>query len=317
MTPRALVPPGTRLLRLRPPSLALGACLVAALACASSAPPVREFDGPQAFAYARTQLAFGPRVPGMEGHAKMAAWLDSLLRAKADTVVVQEWSHTTLAGKTIPMHNVLARFNPSATARVLLFAHWDTRPRADGPGSTDSTVPIPGADDGASGVAVLLGIADALHARRPAIGVDLLFVDGEDYGSFEDPGRPDVLIGARYYADHPVAPLPRYAVLLDMIGDRTLQIHQEEYSVSAAPEVVDKIWAAAARLGHTATFVDAGGPIIDDHVEFIRVGIKAVDLIDLDYPWWHTKDDTLDKISVESLQTVGDVMMLVVRGEKP
>lgn len=301
MTPR-------HLLRLLP--------LTAALACASSAPPVREFDGARAFEYARAQLAFGPRVPGMPGHARMAAWLDSLLRTKADTVIVQDWTHTALSKQTVPMHNVLARFNPAASARVLLFAHWDTRPRADGPSSTDSTVPIPGADDGASGVAVLLGIADVLKAKRPDIGVDLLFVDGEDFGSFDDPGRPDVLIGARYYADHPVPPLPRYAVLLDMIGDRTLQIHQEGYSVSAAPEVVDKIWAAAARLGHTANFVDAGGPIIDDHIEFHRVGIKAVDLIDLDYPWWHTKDDTLDKISVESLQIVGDVMVLVIRGER-
>ena len=290
--------------------------LAAVLACASSAPPPREFDGAKAFDYARQQLAFGPRVPGTEGHRRMAAWLDSLLRTRADTVIVQDWTHTGLDKRSVPMHNVLARFNPSASQRVMLFAHWDTRPRADGPTSTDSTVPIPGADDGASGVAVLLGIADVLKAQGPRIGVDLLFVDGEDYGSFEAPGRPDVLVGARYYADHPVPPLPRYAVLLDMIGDRTLQIHQEGYSVSAAPDVVQKIWAAAARLGHSSVFVDPGIEIIDDHVEFHRVGIKAVDLIDLDYPWWHTKDDTLDKISSESLQTVGDVMVLVFREER-
>lgn len=291
--------------------------LAAVLACASSAPPPREFDGAKAFDYARQQLAFGPRIPGTEGHRRMAAWLDSLLKTRADTVIVQDWTHTGLDRKTVPMHNVLARFNPTATQRVMLFAHWDTRPRADGPTSTDSTAPVPGADDGASGVAVLLGIADVLKAKGPRIGVDLLFVDGEDYGSFEAPGRPDVLVGARYYADHPVLPLPRYAVLLDMIGDRTLQIHQEGYSVSAAPDVVQKIWAAAARLGHTSVFVDPGIEIIDDHVEFHRVGIKAVDLIDLDYPWWHTKDDTLDKISSESLQTVGDVMVLVIREERP
>ncbi|HET7042307.1 MAG TPA: M28 family peptidase, partial [Gemmatimonadales bacterium] len=132
----------------------------------------------------------------------MAAWLDSLLRTRADTVIVQAWDHRTQDGKTLALRNVLARFNPQASARVLLFAHWDTRPRSDGPSSTDSTAPVPGADDGASGVAVLLGLADVLHAKAPAIGVDLLFVDGEDYGDFEVPGRPDVLIGARYYADH-------------------------------------------------------------------------------------------------------------------
>ena len=290
--------------------------LAAALACASSTPPPREFDGQRAFAYARAQLAFGPRTPGTPAHEKMGDWLDSTLRRTADTVVVQAWDHTALDGKKLHLRNFLARFRPAASRRVLLFAHWDTRPHADGPTSTDSTAPVPGANDGASGVAVLLGIADVLKAKAPDVGVDLLFVDGEDYGDFFVDGRPDVLIGARWYADHPVPPLPAYAVLLDMIGDRTLQIHQEGYSVSAAPEVVDKIWAAAARLGHTANFVGAGGEILDDHIEFHRVGIKAVDLIDLEYPWWHTKDDTLDKISVESLQTVGDVMVLVIRGER-
>jgi len=298
----------TGLLRLLP--------LAAALACASSTPPPREFDGQRAFAYARTQLAFGPRIPGAPGHERMGDWLDSTLRRSADTLVVQAWDHTTLDGKKLHLRNFLARFRPAAQKRVLLFAHWDTRPHADGPGSTDSSAAVPGADDGASGVAVLLGIADVLKAKAPEVGVDLLFVDGEDYGSFEDPGRPDVLIGARYYADHPVPPLPAWAVLLDMIGDRTLQIPQEGYSVSAAPEVVDKIWAAAARLGRTANFVGPGQAMIDDHLEFHRIGIKAVDLIDFDYPWWHTKDDTLDKISVESLQTVGDVMVLVIRGER-
>ena len=290
--------------------------LTAALACASSAPPPREFDGARAFGYARTQLAFGPRIPGTLPHERMGDWLDSILKRTADTLVVQAWDHTTLDHKTLHLRNFLARFRPAAAKRVLLFAHWDTRPHADGPASTDSTAPVPGADDGASGVAVLLGIADVLKAKAPDVGVDLLFVDGEDYGSFEDAGRPDVLIGARWYADHMVPPAPAYAVLLDMIGDRTLQIPQEGYSVSAAPEVVDKIWAAAARLGHTANFVGAGQSMIDDHLEFHRVGVKAVDLIDFDYPWWHTKDDTLDKISVESLQIVGDVMVLVIRGEK-
>jgi glutaminyl-peptide cyclotransferase len=289
---------------------------LAALACASAPPLVREFDGPRAFGYARAQLAFGPRIPGTAAHERMGDWLDSLLRRTADTVVVQAWDHTTLDRKQLHLRNFLARFRPAATKRVLLFAHWDTRPHADAPTSTDSSAAVPGADDGASGVAVLLGIADVLKAKAPDVGVDLLFVDGEDYGSFEAAGRPDVLIGARYYADHIVPPAPAYAVLLDMIGDRTLQIPQEGYSVSAAPEVVDKIWAAAARLGKTANFVGPGQSMIDDHLEFHRVGIKAVDLIDFDYPWWHTKDDTLDKISVESLQTVGDVMVLVIRGER-
>ena len=291
--------------------------LTAALACASSAPPPREFDGRRALEHARAQLAFGPRIPGSAGHAAMAAWLDSTMRSRADTVLVQAWDHKAADGKTLPLRNVLARFNPGASKRVMFIAHWDTRPRADASGSTDTTAPVPGANDGASGVAVLIGIADVLKAKGPEIGVDLLFVDGEDYGDFYAAGRPDVLIGARYYADHPLVPLPNYAILLDMVGDRMLQFKKEGYSMSAAPQVVEKVWGAAARLGYTSTFAGSGIEITDDHIEFIRVGVPTIDVIDLDYPWWHTKDDTLDKISAESLQLVGDVMVLVVRGEKP
>ena len=291
--------------------------IVAVLACASSAPLVREFDGRTAYGYAGAQLAFGPRIPGSPGHAAMAAWLDSMLRVRADTVMMQAWDHTTRGGKVLPMRNFLARFNPSATKRVMLLAHWDTRPRSDAAGSSDTLAPVPGANDGASGVAVLLGVADVLKAKAPGIGVDLLFVDGEDYGDFYVPGRPDVLIGARYYADHPLAPFPKYAILLDMVGDRTLQIKQEGYSMSAAADVVEKVWAAAARLGHASTFVaQVGTEITDDHVELIRVGVPTIDVIDLDFPWHHTPDDTMDKISAESLQIVGDVMVLVIRGER-
>jgi len=291
--------------------------IVAVLACASSAPLVREFDGRVAYGYASAQLAFGPRIPGSPGHAAMAAWLDSMLRVRADTVMVQAWDHTTQGGKVLPMRNVLARFNPSATKRVMLLAHWDTRPRSDAAGSSDTLAPVPGANDGASGVAVLLGVADVLKAKAPGIGVDLLFVDGEDYGDFYVPGRPDVLIGARYYADHPLVPFPKYAILLDMVGDRTLQIKQEGYSMSAAADVVEKVWAAAARLGHASTFVEqVGTEITDDHVELIRVGVPTIDVIDIDFPWHHTPDDTMDKISAESLQIVGDVMVLVIRGER-
>ncbi len=309
MIPPSLASLRTSFVRLLP--------LAAALACASSAPPVREFDGRKALTYAADQLAFGPRIPGSPGHETTARWLDSMLRLRADTVLVQAWDHRTAAGKVLPMRNVLARFNVAATKRVLFITHWDTRPRADAAESTDTMAPVPGANDGASGVAVQMAMADALKLQAPGIGVDLLFVDGEDYGDFYATGRPDVLIGARYYADHPLVPFPKYAILLDMIGDRTLQIKQEGFSLSAAPDVVQKVWAAAARLGHASTFVDqAGIEITDDHVEFIRVGVPTIDVIDIDYPWHHTKDDTLDKISAESLQIVGDVMMLVIRGEK-
>ncbi|MFI5235953.1 MAG: M28 family peptidase [Gemmatimonadales bacterium] len=290
-----------------------------AAACASAAPPSREFDGAQAMRYVQRQLAFGPRIPGTAGHDAMALWLDSLLKTRADSVIVQSWMHSPRSGPPVRMQNFLARFNPAATHRVLFLAHWDTRPRSDGPNSKDPAAPVPGADDGASGVAVLLGMADAMKKVPASTGVDLLFVDGEDFGDFEVPGRPDVLVGARYYADHlPAGPMPAWAVLFDMVGDKNLALNPEGYSVSAAPELVERVWGMARTLGHGDVFPAAAiGPIIDDHIELQRVGIRAVDVIDLTYDAWHTKDDTADKLSVASLQAVGDVGMGLVRTEKP
>ncbi|HEX3927542.1 MAG TPA: M28 family peptidase [Gemmatimonadales bacterium] len=288
------------------------AAVATACGAGSSPAPAREFDGKQALAYAATQVAFGPRVPGKPGHAAMAVWLDSITRAKADTVVVQRWWHKTATGDSIEMINYIARFNVKATQRVLYLAHWDTRPRSDND-PKDKTTPIPGANDGASGVAVLLGVADALKKTPPTIGVDLLFDDGEDYGSFNP--QTDVLIGASWYAQHPVTPdRPLFAVLFDMIGQKDVQIPIEENSQIAAPDVVELIWGTAEQMGLGHVFVRrAGGADIDDHTPFIAAGFRAVDLIDFNYPAWHTKNDTMDKLSAQSLEDVGDVAVAVIR----
>jgi glutaminyl-peptide cyclotransferase len=282
-----------------------------------SAPPPREFDGAAALEYARAQLAFGPRIPGTDGHRLMGLWLDSLLRTRADTVVVQDWAHVTRAGDTLPMRNVLARFNPAATRRLLFLAHWDTRPRADADTGARAGQPVPGANDGASGVAVLLAMADALRSAPPALGVDLLLVDGEDYGIFDDE-RHDVLIGSQYYAaNQPPGPAPEYAVLLDMVGGRDARFRKEGYSMVAAPGVVELVWSTAARLGYGGIFLnETGGSVVDDHIPLQRVGIRAIDVIpDIPggYPPWHTVDDTLEQLSAATLQAVGDVMMALIR----
>ena len=298
----------------------LTALLLALVACGDRL-PAREFDGEAALGYIRTQLAFGPRIPGAPGHARMAAWLDSLLRVRADTVIAQRWTHATARGDSLPLVNFIARFNPRATTRLLFLAHWDTRPRADGRFSRDSTLPVPGANDGGSGVAILLGMADQLKKAPPAVGVDLLFVDGEDYGDFDH--NQDVLLGSRYFAAHlPPGPLPRFAVLLDMVGDKDLRIEQEGRSLTGAPDVVEKVWSLAARLGHGAVFPPQEGITLDDdHVPLQEAGIRAIDLIDFtfggdDNRWNHTPDDTIDKVSSASLQVVGDVVMAVVRTER-
>ncbi len=297
--------------------LAVTAALLSACAAGNSAPAAREFDGKQALAYVVTQVGFGPRIPGTPGHARTAAWIDSMSRSRADTVVTQRWWHRTAKGDSIAMINIIARINPAAPDRVLYLAHWDTRPHAS-MDSKDTVAAVPGANDGASGVAILLGVMDALKKSRPTIGVDLLFVDGEDFGSFGPP-RVDVLIGAEYYARHQVGPRPMYAVLFDMVGGKDLIIPKEQFSMVAAPDLVDQVWGIAAQMGYGSVFTQQIQSITDDHLPLIDPGgIRTIDIItDLNkYPAWHTASDTPDKLSAASLEAVGNVAVAVVRSAK-
>lgn len=297
--------------------LAVAAALLSACAAGNSAPAAREFDGKQAMATVVTQVGFGPRVPGTPGHARAAVWIDSMSRARADTVVTQRWWHRTAKGDSIEMINIIARINPAATDRLLLLAHWDTRPHASND-PKDTVVAVPGANDGASGVAILIGVMDALKKSRPTIGVDLLFIDGEDFGSFGPP-RVDVLIGAEYYARHQIGPRPMYAVLFDMVGGKDLVIPKEQFSLVAAPEVVDHVWGIAAQMGYGHIFTQQTQSITDDHLPLIDPGgIRTIDIItDLNkYPAWHTAGDTPDKLSVASLEAVGNVAVALVRSAK-
>src|SRR2546427_1367744 len=232
-----------------------------------------EFNGRTAFTYIQRQMSFGPRIPNKPGHQQEADWLLAELRARADTVIVQEINHRLRNGEVLHLRNFFARFRPQATERVLFLAHWDTRPMADKSANlAQQRMPVPGADDGASGVAVLLGVADALKARPPANGVDLLFVDGEDYGDFADTN--DVLIGSRWFAAHqPPGYQPLFAVLFDMVGDKDLQIYQEGQSVAFAPEVVQRVWRGAAPRGHGREIISrAGQTPIHGHLSFQKAG---------------------------------------------
>ena len=286
------------------------------VACQAEQAPPRPFDGAQAFQYVEAQLAFGPRIPGTPEHQAAGSWLDSLMRERADVVVTQDWVHVSRAGDSLPMRNVLGRFNPAAPSRILFLAHWDTRPKADGPKSSDPDAPVPGANDGGSGVAVLLGVADALRAMSPATGVDILLVDGEDYGIFAE--KDDVLVGSKYFADHlPDGPTPRYAILFDLVADLNQRFPKEGNSLIGAPDVVKEVWDAARRIGYGHVFVNATGQAItDDHIPLQQAGIPAINIIDFDYPHWHTTEDTIDKISAASLQAVGDVALEMVHREE-
>jgi glutaminyl-peptide cyclotransferase len=274
------------------------------------------FSGSAAYNYAKAQVDFGPRVPGTPAAKQAGDWIIRQMRARADTVIVQSFTHTTADGKRLPLRNILARFRPELSERVLYVTHWDSRPTSDSPGATEAQkkMPVPGANDGASGVGLFIALADALKKTPPNVGVDLLFTDGEDYGQFGPP-EVDVLIGSKYFATHLPSPgyKPLYGVLWDMIGDKDLRIPYEMNSFQQAPEVVSRVWQTEADMGYGDIFVqESGGAITDDHIPLLNSGMRVIDVIDLDYPPHHTPNDTMDKISAKSLAIVGDVATALV-----
>ncbi len=289
--------------------LALLAVAALVVACKSDRPHTA-FDGNAALAYAKTQLDFGTRIPNSIGAQRTGDWIVTQMKTRADTVIEQRFDHVTAKGDTLHLRNILARIHPASAQRVLYLTHWDTRPVSDQASDpVRRKLPMPGANDGASGVALLIALGDALRKTPANVGVDLLFVDGEDYG--EDFSGPDVLLGSKYFATHlpSLDYKPLYAVLWDMIGDKDLNIYQEPISLNRAPEVVSLVWNQAQALGYSRYFINSPSNqgITDDHVPLLDAGIRTIDVIDFDYPAHHTPDDTFDKISAQSLQIVGDV----------
>jgi hypothetical protein len=278
-----------------------------------------EASADRAWSYLTEQMSFGPRYAGTRGHRMQLVWMKDFLAFRADTVYEQTFPHTTKDGRQLGFSNVIARFNPAATERVLLVAHWDTRPDADRAlDPADRRRPVPGANDGASGTAVLLELAEQFRQQRPTIGVDMLFTDGEDFG----PGAEDMFLGARHYAANlPAGPRPRWAVVVDMVGDLDLRIPVEANSQRAAPALVDRIWTAADALGHAAHFPRTPGPAVtDDHLPLIEAGIPAVNLIDFEYgpgnAFWHSPEDLVKNVDAASLGVVADVLAAVVYAER-
>ena len=273
------------------------------------------FNGNAALAYAKAQVDFGPRVPGSPAAKQAGDWIIRQMRARADTVIVQSFTYTTADGKKLALRNILARFRPELTERVLYLTHWDSRPVAESAATeAERKMPVPGANDGASGVGMFVALGDVLKKTKPDVGVDLLFTDGEDYGQFGPP-EVDVLIGAKYFVTHLPSPdyKPLFGVLWDMIGDKDLRIPYEMNSFQQVPEVVSRVWQTAADLGHGDVFVqESGGAITDDHMPLLNAGLRVIDVIDLTYPPHHTPQDTMDKISARSLSIVGDVAAALV-----
>ncbi|HUF13014.1 MAG TPA: M28 family peptidase [Longimicrobiales bacterium] len=294
----------------------------AALAASDAPPPLAgvsapDFDGAAALRLLEQQVAFGPRVPGLPGHADQLAWMEEWLRERADTLILQPFLHTTAGGRTLRLTNLFARFRPEADQRILVLAHWDTRSIAEhDPNPALRDEPIPGANDGASGTALLLHLADLLARQPPPVGVDILLVDGEDYA----PG--EMYLGATWFAQNPPVPdySPRYGVLVDLIADSDPVYPVEGNSARYAPDVVRRVYALAAELGYGEQFPVVQGPTLtDDHIPLNEAGIPTIDIIDFDFGpaniLWHTHGDDIGAVSVKGLEAVGTVVTeLIYRG---
>lgn len=280
-----------------------------------------DFSGERAFVHVERQVAFGPRLPGSEAHRQARAYFLDTLGAHADRVVEQPFTYTTPDSvHTFTGTNIVASFNlePERGRRVLLAAHYDSRPTADqDPDPARRSEPVPGANDGASGVAVLLELARHLGQHPLSIGVDIVLFDLEDLGEADrtdSTGVPFAIGSEMFVAANPQY-RPAWGVLLDMVGDANLRIPQEAYSLRYARPVLERVWAAAERVG-AASFLDVLGPAVyDDHVPFLRQGIPVVDLVHAPFPpYWHTTADTPDKLSPASLEEVGTVLIELLYG---
>ncbi len=274
------------------------------------------FDANRAFADLQKQVEFGPRVPNTEGHRKTRDFIVAELGKYADSVTRQDFTQT-FRGTTYQMSNIIGVINPSGQKKLMLCAHWDTRPTADeDPNPTNQTKPIPGANDGASGVAVLLEVARVLKVKKPKIQVIITFFDGEDF-TLEPGNFSNMFLGSKYFAQNMGRFRPDEAILIDMIGDRNLGVNRDRNSVVAAPSLYQRVLNAASALGYASFFDQGEKSVRDDHIPLIQAGVKAIDLIDFDYPddtnrFWHTLQDTPDKCSPNSLKIIGETLLKVV-----
>ncbi len=283
----------------------------------SETPP--EFDGQSAFNHIEKQCDFGPRNPGSLGHEKCLKYLSDELSKYADVVRLQPFTieDPYNPGDTLFLTNIISSFNvnPKSGHRILLGAHWDTRPRADkDPDPDKQDLPILGANDGAGGTALLLEVAKNLKMKAPEIGVDIILFDGEDYGKEGD--DENYCLGAREFMRQKGNYQPVYGIIVDFVADKNLDIPKESYSLQYARSIVEKVWGKAKKYGITEFRDEVKYTILDDHLILSQYGIPSIDIIDFDYPHWHTHEDTPDKCSPESLEKVGKVILGVIYNEK-
>ncbi|MFL2983235.1 MAG: M28 family peptidase [Candidatus Neomarinimicrobiota bacterium] len=282
------------------------------LCCGPGGP---DFNENQAFEYLQKQCDFGPRNPGSVGYYNCLDFMLEELSQTADEIIVQEFFYQEKKYKTRhDLQNIIARYNPDAEFQAVISCHWDTRPWADqAKERKDRDQPIIGANDGASGVAVLLELGNILAQTKPSIGVNLVFFDGEDMGV---PGENETYCqGSRFFAKNLPIPKPDEAINLDMVGDKQLHLPVEKYSLEFHPELVRYLWGRADEMGLDAFDITPQHAIYDDHVPLYEIaGIPSIDLIDFKYPnpysnFWHTMNDLPEHCSAASLGQVGKLMV--------
>lgn len=288
---------------------------------------IPDFNADSAYNYVKKQLDFGPRVPGSVAHKQCAEWFVDFFSDKADTVYVQDFRTRLYDGRGIDGKNIIAAFNPEAKKRILLAAHWDSRPFADhDPDKNNWNTPIDGANDGASGVGVLMEIARILNDNPVNIGVDIILFDLEDYGApyfLNLMTNDDWALGSQYWAKNPHIYNYRayFGILLDMVGASNAKFPKEYYSQQFAPALSNDVWKIARELGYDEYFTnELGHPINDDHIYVNAIArIPMIDIIHLEnnsessfYPYWHTVKDNIEQIDPKTLGMVGDVVVNVL-----
>ena len=297
---------------------------------------VPSFNNDSAYAFIQRQVDFGPRVPNTDPHKLCGLYLAEKLKSYGAEVIEQDFVEQAYDGSRLYLKNIVASYNPQQQKRVLLAAHWDTRPFAD-KDVTDRYDPIDGANDGASGVGVLLEVARAINkSETPNVGVDIIFFDGEDYGEHEDVGAPPRknglvqiwwCLGSQYWAKNPHKPkyAAYYGILLDMVGAKDAKFYKEGGSMQFAPKVVKKVWNTARSLGYSNYFINTNSSgIMDDHIFVNRdAKIPMIDIVEHDPVspsyyfghYHHTKKDNMDVIDKQTLQAVGETVLYTIYNE--
>jgi len=271
----------------------------------------KSFNSSRAYNYVLEQCEFGPRHPGSEGHKKCKDFLFNKLSKYCHKSILDEHIIVDpLTLDSVKIYNIFGRVNPNIKKRILLIAHWDTRRFADKDlNIKNHKKPVLGANDGASGVAVILTILEQFYKNSiNNIGIDILLADAEDMGRY---GEPETwAIGSRLFSQNYPKPLPEFGICVDMVADKELEIKMEKYSYQMAPQLMNHIWNLSHIMGYDAFKWEIGPAIIDDHLSFsMETKVPSIDLIDLDYTYWHTIYDIPENISQYSLEVVGNVLM--------